>query len=177
MEKYVKVGGWLKFFCVVLTVFSPLRCIFELVTSFQVLSRLWDQFPRLKTLVVGDGSMSIGLMAFSIYTGVALWQIRPRAVVVAKYFLLSYLGYAFVAGLMPFGVGFPDHFQGQLIQEVLLREAQVLVFFTVWFLYLSRSKRVKNTYPVTTLRDRHQAPAPATESPFPPSESLPGATV
>lgn len=70
----VGVKGWLVLLCLALTVFTPLITIANLTSAYQETSPLFAQFPRVRTVLIVDTVLSAGLMCFSIYAGVALWQ-------------------------------------------------------------------------------------------------------
>jgi len=92
--------GWLLLLCVGLTILGPLYAVASLTGSFRELTPLFDQFPGLMVLLVVDTTFTVGLMTFSIYAGVALWQIRPGAVSTAKRYLLWSLAYLPVAAVL-----------------------------------------------------------------------------
>jgi hypothetical protein len=88
IHKYPQgVGGWLLFFCILLTFFVPTRILYELVTSFQSGLELnsvgWFY-------VVADAALA----AFTFLTGVLLWRGRRNAVSIAKYCLLAHPAFA-----------------------------------------------------------------------------------
>src|SRR5436309_10818333 len=93
------VGGWLLYFCLVLTVGVPLKVVAGLGESYSVAFTRRD--PALVGFITILGVFQIGLAAFSIYAGVRLWRVRPGAVATAKRFLLYVflLGYTGVYGV------------------------------------------------------------------------------
>jgi hypothetical protein len=132
------VGGWLLVFCIFLTILRPLTFIPIVVRLIQVL--------------VGHGSLArreaaavyllinSALVALSIAAGLRLWQVKPRAVQWAKAVLLiseatsiaTWLGTNFAA----------KHYRATLPNSYFGGMGMVLM----WFLYLSISVRVRNTY-------------------------------
>ena len=144
--KYKGVGGWLLLFCLFLTVFSPLATIFNLVSGYNEASPYFDQFPGLVNLAIVDGMLSIGLMVFSIYVGIALWKIRQGAVKIAKKYLLVFLGYSILAIFLPFMAGVPSEANEAMIGEVAKGAIGSFIYFAIWYSYLNKSQRVKTTY-------------------------------
>jgi hypothetical protein len=145
--QYVGVRGWLLLFCLALTVFGPLVTAFFLVTNYQEAAQYFEQFPRLKVISLTDISLSIGMMAFSVYAGVALWRKKQNAVRIAKAYLWTYLAYSIVASGLPFTAGLPSSAQEAMIVEVLKNLFRSLLYFALWYSYLNGSKRVKATFP------------------------------
>lgn len=146
LRMYRDVGGWLLLLCVVLTIISPARALYNMITSYHDVSPLFNQFPRLLPLIIIDYVLSATLMIFSINAGSALWNIKPKAVRTAKNYLFMHLGYTMIAAFIPFSVGYPSSVNQVLISEVTGSTMQALFFFGIWYSYLSFSKRVKATY-------------------------------
>lgn len=147
-EKYKGVGGWLLFFCVGLTILSPLRGAFALIQGYNQSNPYFDRFPGLRTLTMIDMPVSIALMGFSIYAGVGLWSIRPGAVRTAKRFLIVTLVYLVVSSFfLPFIVELPERATSAMLPEIVKGFFQGLVFVVIWLMYLNKSRRVKATYP------------------------------
>ena len=141
-----RVGGWLLLLCFALAIGSPLRTLYNLITSYNATVTLFDQFPGLRSLLYIDGTLSIVLMALSIRAGIALWTIKQGAVNIAKNYLLIFLGYSVIAMFLPFIAGLPSEANDAMIPEVIKSILQSLVFFGIWYSYLNVSKRVKSTY-------------------------------
>jgi Protein of unknown function (DUF2569) len=145
----VGVGGWLLVFCLTLTVFSPLMTIVNLHSAYQEFNPLFRQFPGLLIVTVLDFMLSMGLMCFSISAGVALWQMKPSAVRTTKRYLMTFLLCTVIASILPFMAGLPSQVNEAMISEVIKNGFRVLVFFMVWYTYLNKSRRVKNTFSVS----------------------------
>ena len=171
--KYKGVGGWLLLFCIGLTILTPLRTAFNLTSGYKQASPYFEMFPGLLIITIIDSVLSIALIGFSIYAGIALWKIRPNAVKIAKKYLLTLLGYSILAAFLPFMVSLPSeanqamigvpldeheqiyqditsYFAGQYVME--LREEiakgifRSIIYVAVWYSYLNKSQRVKATY-------------------------------
>ena len=149
------VGGWLLFLCFSFTVLSPILSIVFLVTSYNEVNPHFDQFPGLLNITVVDGILTFGMIIFSIYAGISLWQIRPGAVNIAKKYLLAFLGYTVLASLLPFMAGLPSEVNEAMMREVATAAIRSFVYVAVWYSYLNKSKRVKATYGLNTDRDKN----------------------
>jgi hypothetical protein len=144
--KFKEVGGWLLFFCLTLTVFSPLSTIITLVSAYSGSSRVADRFPGLMVVTDIDMFLSFGLMAFSVYAGVSLWRVMPAAVRTAKRYLLCLLAYAVVATILPFMAGLPSYVNEAMIERVFIGAFRTVVYVAIWYAYLNNSTRVKATF-------------------------------
>ena len=146
LEKYKRVGGWLLLLCFALTIGSPLRTLYNLITSYNQTSPYFDQFPGLQNLLYIDGFLSVVLIVLSIRAGIALWSIKPGAVKIAKNYFLIFLGYSLIAVFLPFTAGLPTEANDAMIPEVAKGAIQSLFYFGIWYWYLNVSKRVEATY-------------------------------
>jgi hypothetical protein len=90
--------------------------------------------------------LSITLMILSIRAGMALWNIKPGAVRIAKKYLLLFLGYSVIALFLPFMAGLPSESNDAMVPEIVKGAFQSILYFGIWYSYLSISKRVLNTY-------------------------------
>jgi len=130
--KYKGVGGWLSLFIISLCIINPLIMVFGLISSYRYLSILF--------LIISV--WTVGLICFSIYAGISLWKIRPRAVKIAKTFLLLCLVEPIISIWLPVLIG-----AGQELMIEVAKESYGPIFYVItWYSYLSKSKRVKATY-------------------------------
>lgn len=134
------------FFCIGLTILTPLITLFNLISGYNATNQFFDQFPGLVTITVIDWLFSIGLMIFSIYAGIALWKIRPGAVNIVKKYLLTVLGYTIIAAFLPFIAGLPARANDAMIAEVIKNIFRSIIYVFIWYSYLNKSKRVKATF-------------------------------
>ena len=117
------VRGWLLFLCVVLTIGTPLVVLLYSNTSFVTGYAL-------------RGVLALGYGGFAFYCGRLLWKKNPKGVAYTQYLLYFHLGrVSIMAGTHAAMKGY-----GGLMVLVQVGVA------VAWLLYLSKSKRVKNTY-------------------------------
>ena len=143
---YKGIGGWLVLLCLALTIFSPLMTIASIFSTFVQASNAFSMFPGLLVITIIDSILSLGLMAFSIYAGVSLWRIRPGAVIIAKRFLLTVLGYSAIAAILPFIAGLPSSSNDAMVLPIVIQTFRAAIFVIIWYLYLTKSKRVHATF-------------------------------
>ncbi len=145
-DRYQGVGGWLLFLCVIMVIISPLWSLQGIVS---VLGDIWevkDQYPGLMLVTAVDLILSAGVIAFQIYAGLKLWRVRPGAAQTAKKYFIVFLVYSFIAAFLPFLAGFSKEGNDIIAAELPKSIFGSLVWFCVWYGYLSVSKRVKTTY-------------------------------
>ena len=122
--KYKRVGGWLLFFVLTLTIFSPIATIVQYIL-----------LPGELTII--GLIVTFSITCFGIYAGVALWKIRSNAIKIAKSYLFVLLGYSILIGLLSF------------VDASLAgghESIRLLIYFIIWYSYLTKSKRVAATY-------------------------------
>ena len=141
------IGGWLLLLCLGLLAVIP----FTALVDTYYFTKLWLEkgfrFPLTFLISSVQLMMQLGLASFGVYTGLALWRLKPGAVSLTKLFLLASL-------LIPFlqvPLSLMTYFE---LNEIILFNLKdhflnlwgPTLFFVVWYIYLSRSKRVEATY-------------------------------
>lgn len=143
------VGGWLLFFCVTLTIISPLFTIGTLGQTWQNAKPAIAKMPSLETYymisTIGTGI----LLLYGFAVGCLIWTGDPDGKKLAKRYLVLSLGGVvlvevvstlFILDLPPRALNLAIEASAQLIFVNVVR-------FVVWWLYFKKSKRVANTYP------------------------------
>lgn len=134
---YRGVRGWLLFFCLSLTVFSPLGTIVLVslqIPDIVIQASQFSGLPKVIFLII-TFSLPSGFSLFGIYAGIALWRVRHNAVKIAKTYLFTF-------------------FICNIIYSLLLNDRHVgmfwlvstIVYFALWYAYLIKSKRVNAIY-------------------------------
>jgi len=148
-----EVRGWLLFLCINLTLIIPFSCIYE------ASSALGMYFPAASSIQVflfrQSLSYHLGVIAattflaiFSFYAGLSLWQLKPKAVKTVKLFLITQLLLMILLiALQPFMV-FPLGANPTSFGDTIPRLIPFLSYFSVWYAYLSFSRRVHLTYQI-----------------------------
>jgi hypothetical protein len=144
--KYKRVGGWLLFLCLSLTIFSPIMTIRNLVTSYIDTYKYYGNYPALKDIFYLDTIFSVILTFLGIRAGIALWRIKLGAVTIAKNYLYIFIGYVIIAVFLPFMAGLPTESNQAMIPVAIFNFTRALAFTIIWVSYLNISKRVKATY-------------------------------
>jgi hypothetical protein len=127
------VGGWLLALCGVLLVWQPLR--FGLILSVWLDALAVRGVPLGLVLI-----LQLVVTAFGIAAGLALAGRRPSAVVMAKAALVA------TAAMDLFVYSTPYAPNNRTPGETPIYIAVSVGWAAGWFLYLVRSRRVKNTY-------------------------------
>ena len=135
--RYKGVGGWLLFLCLILAVFNPLLLVLGIFNPKGLRTQFVD------VLAAIDATGFVLLNIGSLYAGVRLWRIQPGAVQVTKRYLLCGMGFVVLHMVVTFMFGTSSAlYKTQDYTDV----AKTIGFNVIWYLYLSRSRRVKNTY-------------------------------
>jgi len=149
--KYTKVGGWLLFFCISLTVLTPLVNIASIGQELAAIPKVHLQFPRMVIVIAIESILILGLIAFSIYTGIKLWAIKEGAIETAKVFLVTnFAAIAFVS-ILPFFGGLPDSANDEITKNAMSSVIRGAIFTWIWFSYLNKSVRVAQTFDLPQL--------------------------
>ena len=145
IPSHKSVGGWLLFLCFSLTVLSPITVINTLMS--EILPAIDASHSIHATVLYRVHAVvisSIGILAF--LAGFRLWMVKAGAVKFAQRCLgaifclhLGYFAFWLVFYQQRFHTGFG--YMGWI------HIGQPLIFFAIWFLYLDRSTRVRETYP------------------------------
>jgi hypothetical protein len=144
-NRYKGVRGWLLFFCVGLTVLTPLYTMANLASGYSAVSKVADRLPGLMMAIMLDIIMGVIIMAFSILAGVFLWSVRPGAVKVTKAYLITLCLYS-VLEISIFMAALPKGASDKFVSSATSGLLRTLFYAGIWFLYLIRSKRVRATY-------------------------------
>jgi hypothetical protein len=144
-DEYRGVKGWLLFFCISLTILSPLFTVAGLARGFSAGSRVEDRLPGFMTAMASDSVLAAPIMALGIFAVVSLWAVKPNAVRVAKLYLIVQPVYA-VLEVALFLAILPSSATGTVIEKGTTSVLGSLLYAGLWFSYLSKSKRVRATY-------------------------------
>jgi hypothetical protein len=114
------VGGWLLVLCIWTTIISPLF-----------------SFAKLHEMGETEMYLGLGLIVFSIVSGIFLWCGKQVGVVLVRTFLIIILALNLIGILM-----LVNQQQSERVVVVLFQSAVPVA----WLVYLSASRRVKATY-------------------------------
>jgi hypothetical protein len=127
-----RVGGLLRFYVVVRIYLAPffavLSFILVLASGGIVRSFLFIEAVHILLTIAG------------IQVGIALRDIKPKAVQAVKGWLIAVLVWGIISAFILFFCGLPSQL---LLQETIMP----LISFAIWYSYFKVSKRVRATYP------------------------------
>jgi hypothetical protein len=139
-EKLNGIKGWLLFFAITLTIIRPLYLLFDVIVNSSFYSYSSGVYDLASLLWV------LGIAIWSMIVGIAIWKIKEKAIIWAKELLILSLVIGLVFTFLYSGLYTLEE------QEILFVDLlRSLVFFGIWFSYLSVSKRVKNTFKKTKI--------------------------
>jgi hypothetical protein len=140
------VGGWLLVLCLLLTVLDPFVALSYLFAQTQEAAGISDLQVEVFRFFVVQGALAIGLAVFSMYAGLSLWKIAPKAIRTAQYYLMTEAAFSFLPFFLPALLGVSDDFRSDVVVFDLLNAVAATAYASIWYAYLSRSRRVTNTY-------------------------------
>lgn len=150
--RYNGVAGWLLFFIVTLIIIGPLSTCSGLGRYDSEWGSLYEAYPFIRTIKWINVVLGLGLACFSVYAGISLWRMQLNAVKTAKTYLIVYAFIVIVVNFLPFLAGLPEQANIALLKALPLPILLGLIYPTVWFLYLTKSKRVATTFKSQEMR-------------------------
>lgn len=145
-EELKGVRGWLLLFCLNLTILDPSAVLFNLFVVSNLAKPYFSQHPGFFRLVLVNGVVGIALAVFSLYAGVSLWKRLPGAPAAAKKYLAAISAFSIAAPFLPSLFGSEDVPNRETFYLNCLNSLFTLIYATAWYLYLKRSRRVRETY-------------------------------
>lgn len=127
------IRGWLLVFCFHLLIWQPLNLALLAASTLGSLSIRGTPAAVLLLL-------RVGVAAFGIAAGLAVAGRRPAAVALAKASVALSAAIDVIVSTLPY---FPSN---RMPGDTPLYVAASLAYYGAWFLYLTRSRRVRNTY-------------------------------
>jgi hypothetical protein len=140
------VKGWLLLLCLLLTVFDPSVVLVSLFVVSDGAMASHNLHPEVFRLILVNGILRIGLAVFSIYAGLSLWKLAPKAVITARSYLVAIAVSSVFLLFLPLLLGVSEDAQGGIAQEGILNTLLTVLYVAVWYAYLARSRRVRATY-------------------------------
>jgi hypothetical protein len=145
------VKGWLLLLCLNLTIFIPAaylysaNCILDLFYSTKN-HILLLMFKSLLLYNMVSVVTMLFLAIFSFHAGLRLWNIKRGAVRTVKIFLIIQLSLTFIiVFLRPFmTLSLEGH--GNIFGNIIKSLITSVLNFSLWYLYLSKSRRVHKTF-------------------------------
>ena len=142
------IGGWLVFFCIILTIISPLIVLGQMASTWEKARPAFVVYPSLRDACMWENLGITALLIYGFVVGCLIWNGNPRGREIAKKFLLirlfAFIGVEVIALVMMGNL--PSEILGGGISGVFGSVFQALVFFLIWWFYFKKSKRVRNTY-------------------------------
>lgn len=142
------VGGWLVFFCVGLTILSPLFSLGQMVNGWEQSKPAFSSFPTIKSALIWENLGSVAILIYGFIVGCMIWSGSSEGRNIARRFLLirffGFIGVEVVAILIMGDL--PSQMVSAGIGGVVGAIFREGVYFAIWWLYFNKSKRVRNTY-------------------------------
>ena len=148
-----EVRGWLLFLCINLTLIIPFSCIYEASSALGMYypgasSIQLFLFRQSLSYHLGVIAATTFLAIFSFYAGLSLWQLKPKAVKIVKLFLTTQLLLMMLLMVLQPFMMFPLGANPTSFGDTIPRLLPFLSYFSVWYAYLSFSRRVRLAYQI-----------------------------
>ncbi len=140
------VKGWLLLLCLLLTIFDPLVVLISLFIVSEGARASYETNPPLFRLILISGVLRIGLAVFSMYAGLSLWRIAPKAVTTARHYLVGVVILSVLLLILPSVLRVSKASSEGFTPENLFNTVFTVIYVIIWYVYLSRSRRVRATY-------------------------------
>jgi len=149
----LKRMGWLELLIAYLCVFVPIG----LIMGLGKISAVFEKLPDLKSLSTIDFLLRLILMLASFYVGVRLWKTAKDAVKKTKIILIALLVFnvivvkgiyslAIFAALARANVSIPASAVFDALTRDIVGSIVTAAVIVSWYVYLNRSKRVREIY-------------------------------
>ena len=145
-SRYRGVGGWLAFLIVQLVLLNPLVFLSGILSESESLAQYFNRAPHLPVIVRVIIALWSCLIVFSVYAGISLWSVWPNAVRVAKSFFVCLFIVSLVVPFLPLTVVLPESLHDKILDQVWYGVPLRLIYPTIWYSYLTFSRRVSRTY-------------------------------
>jgi hypothetical protein len=144
----VQVGGWLVVFCVLITIVGPISWSVSTASTWSIVESLFEQFPSFRTSYILEACGLAAINAYGIWTGFRVWSGGPNGRELARQFLTIRLSGFVLLELVGVAtmMDLPPEILSGGIEGLVKGIFKELSFFTVWWAYFKRSKRVRETY-------------------------------
>jgi hypothetical protein len=142
------VGGWLGFFIIGQLVLRPLRMMAEFTDPKNAVTPLFEaQFPTTATVIGIERAVNVALLVFGVVMALALWKVRtPISVKLAKIFLIANPILAALDAIAYRFTDLPTSVLDEIMVKAWVEVGVVTVICLLWFLYFTKSERVRATY-------------------------------
>jgi hypothetical protein len=145
------VRGWLLFLCLNLTIIIPFLSLYQV----NVALRIFYLPGALIQIVIFKHALLYNILTivimlfisiFSFFVGLKLWVEKPRAEKTAKIFLLMQLSLVII--ILSIRLLVPSSFDiyASAFKTIITGLISSISYFVIWYLYLTYSRRVRNTY-------------------------------
>jgi hypothetical protein len=145
------VRGWLLLLCINLTILIPALSLYNVISIYYFINSPLNQLILLvsKNLLIYHMAI-IAIMVFlatlSFCAGLQLWEVKPAAVKLTKIFLIIQLFLSFIIAVIQSLMTFPFGGSENNFLVIIKFLIPSLLYAGIWYLYLSNSRRVHNTY-------------------------------
>ncbi len=140
------VHGWLKFFCISLTIITPIVNIALMLGEWRDTKAMFDDVPNLKNAVMLEIFSYSAITFFAVFAGTKLWSVKPNAVKITKYYLVAQMLVALIIPGTVLAIISVSGLPSELYTDVFKTAFAGIFYLAIWYPFLCKSKQVKATY-------------------------------
>ncbi len=140
------IGWWLSLFILGQLIGRPLQ-LWNGILEFQLLpDNIASVFPETITMMYIELGLMSFLTLFGVVVAILLLIYNPLAVKITKIFLITYIVAMFLNMILGGYMDLPSDLKEQIQQKMAIKLWLSVFWSTVWYLYFTKSKRVKANY-------------------------------
>jgi len=139
------MGGWLIVFVIAIFL-RPLMVAYNISINFIPIIKLSNQFPFMLTFYTVGKLIDVAICFYGFYVAYCLFKTTSNAPSKAKLLIVFALIRAILTYIFPLFYGLPNDVTKKLLTGNILGSIGILSFCVVWYLYFTKSERVKNTF-------------------------------
>lgn len=145
------VGGWLLLYCIALVIIGPLYTMGSMSIGWKDAEPAFKEFPSLKSIMVAETLVRTALLIVGAIVGIRIWGGSLWGRKIARSYLMFrlffYVGFEIlVAMFFILSSDLTIEMMGYIVGAIVGVIFGEVIYFSIWWTYFKKSKRVRNTY-------------------------------
>lgn len=141
------VGGWLAFYTFSILLLLPLRVLAAIGQNLGALHQLPASATGVRTALLADMAVSLGLLALGLWAAIGLLRLRPNALERNKHYLLGSLVAVVLWPFLALTIAdLPADATKSSTADLVSGVVGGTLYYLIWSTYFKRSERVRNTF-------------------------------
>ncbi|MGB8801609.1 MAG: DUF2569 family protein [Candidatus Acidiferrales bacterium] len=140
------IQGWLALLVFGLVIGGPISYVVSVVNEYDITKAPGVDSSVATLFWAIDAVLLIGLAAWSVYCGICLLRLKPNAPKITKTFMICLFLYSALGAAFTVMAGAKNGPNSADTSTAIVPFLRTFIGVIVWYSYLERSKRVKNTF-------------------------------